>query len=104
MNGTDPRREKQIEGDRDESTSTMAGATDADADKQKSAWMRDDTRKRSAGGHIGNSENTGCRSVHAWDNYYSYSGYSLERGHAHTYACTGEREGMHSFSLLYTYY
>jgi hypothetical protein len=29
--------------------------------------MRDDTRKRSAGGHIGYSENTSCRSVHAWD-------------------------------------
>jgi hypothetical protein len=38
-----------------------SGATDADEDKQNGAWMRDDTRKRSAGGHIGYSENTTCR-------------------------------------------
>jgi hypothetical protein len=51
----------------------MAGAnTDADADKEKRAWMRDDTGKRSAGGHMGYSENTTCRSVHAWDKYICY--------------------------------
>ena len=47
----------------------MAGATGANADKEKRAWMRDDTGKRSAGGHMGYSENTSCRSVHAWDKY-----------------------------------
>ena len=47
----------------------MAGATGANADKEKSAWMRDDTGKRSAGGHMGYSENTSCRSVHDWDKY-----------------------------------
>ena len=98
----------------------MAGATDADADKQKGAWMRDDTRKRSAGWHIGYSESTGCRSVHAWDNYYSYSGlYQKIRGwrwienwriwsgeRACTYICLHRRKGryagMHLFSLPYT--
>ena len=98
----------------------MAGATDADADKQKGAWMRDDTRKRSAGGHIGYSESTSCRPVHAWDNYYSYSGfYQKIRGwrwienwriwsgeRACTYICLHRRKGryagMHLFSLPYT--
>jgi hypothetical protein len=73
VNGTDQERETD-KGWQHESTSisgtergmmaAAAGARDADADKQKGAWMRDDTRNRSAGGHIGYSESTGCRSVH----------------------------------------
>ena len=96
----------------------MAGATDADADKQKGAWMRDDTRKRSAGGHIGYSESTGCRSVHAWDNYYSYSGFYKKirgwrwienwrmvwRERACTYICLHrrEREGMQAYISFFS--
>lgn len=57
----------------------MAGATDVDADKEKRAWMRDDTRKRSAGGHMAYSENTSCRtqSMPGIKQYY-YSGFLSE--------------------------
>lgn len=123
VNGTDQERERSsrsrgwqgmestsISGT-ERATMAAAGATDAAGRRQaEGAWMRDDTRKRSAGGHIGYSENTSCRSVHASDNYYrySYSGfYQKIRGweKACTYMFAGERKGMqlckHIFFLYY---